>query len=181
MSHSLPLASALLAQPPLISPKCRYSLVPPPVLGAMDNQAPDDVIVQVNAAAVRRSSTCQIEEHVGDDHAKAAGAGLTRRTFSESYKMRHRNPLEFTRWQVAVLSYQSLGVVYGHIGTSPLYTFSSFTLPDPGEVDFLGILSLILWTLTLVSPVKYVFIVLHADDHEEEEDPDFTDDGETDA
>jgi len=68
---------------------------------------------------------------------------------------------------LALLGYQSLGVVYGDIGTSPLYTFSSFTLPDPGADDVLGILSLILWTLTLVSLVKYVFIVLHADDHGE--------------
>jgi len=74
---------------------------------------------------------------------------------------------EFTPWQVALLAYQSLGVVYGDIGTSPLYTFSSFTLPDPDQDDLLGILSLILWTLTLVSLVKYVFIVLHADDHGE--------------
>ncbi|WVZ79083.1 hypothetical protein U9M48_026708 [Paspalum notatum var. saurae] len=136
---------------------------------------PDDVILQVNAAAVaavdERSSASQIEEDVDADvvhgGARKMGAGLTRRTFSESYKTRHRSPLEFTRWQVALLAYQSLGVVYGDIGTSPLYTFSSFTLPDPGRDDVLGILSLILWTLTLVSLVKYVLIVLHADDHGE--------------
>ncbi|PAN36240.1 hypothetical protein PAHAL_6G260900 [Panicum hallii] len=136
---------------------------------------PDDIIVQVSAAAVAavddRSSTSQIEEVDGgdDDDVKAivGAGGLTRRTFSESYRMRHRNPLEFTPWQVALLAYQSLGVVYGDIGTSPLYTFSSFTLPDPDQDDLLGILSLILWTLTLVSLVKYVFIVLHADDHGE--------------
>jgi KUP system potassium uptake protein len=74
---------------------------------------------------------------------------------------------EFTGWQFALLAYQSLGVVYGDIGTSPLYTFSSFALPNPGAADILGILSLILWTLTLVSLVKYVFVVLHADDHGE--------------
>ncbi|XP_066353254.1 potassium transporter 26-like [Miscanthus floridulus] len=136
---------------------------------------PDDVIVQVNAAAVaavdERISTGQItEEDVGivdDGKQIGGGGGRTRRTFSQSYKMRHRNPLEFTGWQLALLGYQSLGVVYGDIGTSPLYTFSSFTLPDPGADDVLGILSLILWTLTLVSLVKYVFIVLHADDHGE--------------
>ena len=62
-------------------------------------QAPDDVVIQVNAAAVaavdERSSTSQIEEVDGDNDydGKIVGAGLTRRTFSESYKMRHRNPL----------------------------------------------------------------------------------------
>ncbi|GJN03943.1 hypothetical protein PR202_ga21443 [Eleusine coracana subsp. coracana] len=134
----------------------------------MEHHAPDDIVVQMNAAAVaaidERSSTSQIGDDAG---AGNASAGMTRRTFSESYKMRHRNPLVFTKWQVALLSYQSLGVVYGDIGTSPLYTFSSFTLPNPGTEDFLGILSLILWTLTLISLVKYVLIVLDADDHGE--------------
>jgi KUP system potassium uptake protein len=46
----------------------------------------------------------------------------------------------FTKWQVALLSYQSLGVVYGHIGTSPLYMLSSFTLPDAGKEDFISVL-----------------------------------------
>lgn len=58
---------------------------------------PDDVIVQMSAAAVaavdERSSTSQIEEEVVAGDGKFAGAGLTRRTFSESYKLRHRNPM----------------------------------------------------------------------------------------
>lgn len=74
---------------------------------------------------------------------------------------------EFTTWQMLLLSYQSLGIVYGDLGTSPLYVFSSVTLPDPGEEDFIGILSIILWTLTLISLIKYIFVVLHADDHGE--------------
>jgi KUP system potassium uptake protein len=64
----------------------------------MEHHTPDDVIVQVNAAAVaavdERSSTSQIGDAVGDDdRAGKVGTGITRRTFSESYKMRHRNPL----------------------------------------------------------------------------------------
>ena len=64
--------------------------------------APDDVIIQVSAAAVAavddRSSTSQIEEvgDGGDDDVKTIigdAGGLTRRTFSESYRMRHRNPM----------------------------------------------------------------------------------------
>ncbi|NP_001148930.1 potassium transporter 17 [Zea mays] len=135
--------------------------------------AAPDVIVQVNSAAVaavdERISTCQITEEEGGivGHEQVPVGCLARRTFSQSYRTRPRNPLEFTGWQLALLAYQSLGVVYGDIGTSPLYTFSSFALPDPGTADILGILSLILWTLTLVSLVKYVFIVLHADDHGE--------------
>ncbi|ONM13765.1 potassium transporter 26 [Zea mays] len=134
---------------------------------------PDDVIVQVNAAAVatvdERISTCQITEEEGGivGHEQVPVGWLAHRSFSQSYRTRHRNPMEFTGWQLALLAYQSLGVVYGDIGTSPLYTFSSFALPNPGAADILGILSLILWTLTLVSLVKYVFVVLHADDHGE--------------
>ncbi|WVZ92262.1 hypothetical protein U9M48_038342 [Paspalum notatum var. saurae] len=130
--------------------------------------APGDVVVQVDAAVDERSSAAAPTEIEEDEEAAGgAGGGLTRRTFSESYKARHRNPLEFTRSQLALLAYQSLGVVYGDIGTSPLYTFTSFTLPNPGKDDFLGIFSLVFWTLTLVSLVKYILIVLHADDHGE--------------
>lgn len=69
--------------------------------------------------------------------------------------------------QTLLLSYQALGVVYGDIGTSPLYVFSSITLSNPEEKDILGILSLIFWTLTMIGLIKYVMIVLHADDHGE--------------
>jgi K+ transporter len=74
---------------------------------------------------------------------------------------------DFTWLQIGVLSYQSLGIVYGDLGTSPLYVYSSVKLPNPGEDDFLGLLSLILWTLTLIGLIKYTFIVLRADDHGE--------------
>lgn len=66
-----------------------------------------------------------------------------------------------------LLGYQSLGVVYGDLGTSPLYVFSSIKLSEPTERDLLGILSIIFWTLTLMGLLKYVLIVLRADDHGE--------------
>lgn len=72
-----------------------------------------------------------------------------------------------TTFEILVLAYQSLGVVYGDIGTSPLYVFSSISLEQPTERDILGILSLIFWTLTSIGLIKYVCIVLHADDHGE--------------
>src|ERR1700761_4881821 len=62
------------------------------------------------------------------------------------------------------LAYQSAGVIYGDIGTSPLYVFSStFTRGAPDYLDLLGALSLIIWTLTIIVTVKYVIIVLNAD------------------
>ena len=72
---------------------------------------------------------------------------------------------------LAALSFGALGVVYGDIGTSPLYALKEafgghFGLtPEPAEV--LGILSLVFWALTLVISVKYVGFILRADNHGE--------------
>ncbi len=52
----------------------------------------------------------------------------------------------------------AIGVVFGDIGTSPLYTMMA---PDPGAV--LGVLSLITWSLVIVVAVKYVSLVMRAD------------------
>ncbi|KAL8151259.1 hypothetical protein V2J09_021067 [Rumex salicifolius] len=64
------------------------------------------------------------------------------------------------------LAFQSIGVVYGDLGTSPLYVFSS-TFPKgiKHEDDILGVLSLVLYTITLLPLIKYVFIVLWANDN----------------
>ncbi|KAL6494571.1 Potassium transporter 7 [Orobanche gracilis] len=65
-----------------------------------------------------------------------------------------------------VLVFQTLGVVFGDVGTSPLYTFSVMFSKAPvnGNEDVLGALSLVLYTLILISLIKYVFIVLWAND-----------------
>ncbi|KAL8899905.1 MAG: hypothetical protein Q9192_001347 [Flavoplaca navasiana] len=65
------------------------------------------------------------------------------------------------------LAYQSIGVIYGDIGTSPLYVYSSTFTSEPSYDDLLGALSLIIWTVTLMVSIKYVLIVLHADDEGE--------------
>ncbi|KAL8736082.1 MAG: hypothetical protein Q9181_002568 [Wetmoreana brouardii] len=65
------------------------------------------------------------------------------------------------------LAYQSVGVIYGDIGTSPLYVYSSTFTSNPSYDDLLGALSLIIWTITLMVSVKYVLIVLRADDEGE--------------
>ena len=61
----------------------------------------------------------------------------------------------------------AIGVVYGDIGTSPLYTMKeSFLGPHPIAVDRLhifGVLSLIFWSLMLVVTIKYVFVAMRAD------------------
>lgn len=66
----------------------------------------------------------------------------------------------------------ALGVVYGDIGTSPMYTMSSLVSGNGGlqniSTDFiLGSISLIFWTLTIITTTKYVLIALRADNNGE--------------
>ncbi|RDX65232.1 Potassium transporter 7, partial [Mucuna pruriens] len=65
-----------------------------------------------------------------------------------------------------VLAFQTLGVVFGDVGTSPLYTFSVMFRKAPinGNEDIVGALSLVLYTLILIPLVKYVLVVLWAND-----------------
>ena len=69
------------------------------------------------------------------------------------------------------LAYQSLGVVYGDLSTSPLYVYKSTFAEDiqhsETNEEIFGVLSFVFWTLTLIPLVKYVFIVLRADDNGE--------------
>jgi KUP system potassium uptake protein len=69
----------------------------------------------------------------------------------------------FSIGQVFALGYQSIGVIYGDIGTSPLYVFSSVFTEAPSHIDLLGALSLVLWSITLMVTVKYILLILHAD------------------
>src|SRR3984893_936743 len=65
-----------------------------------------------------------------------------------------------------ILSLAALGIVFGDIGTSPLYTFKTvldYTGPHPGVAETLGALSLILWTLFLITTVKYVNFAMRID------------------
>ena len=69
--------------------------------------------------------------------------------------------------KLAVLTLTALGVVYGDIGTSPLYTLRETFAPDyglaPDAANVFGILSLITWSLIFVVVVKYLFFILRAD------------------
>ncbi|KAK8574641.1 hypothetical protein V6N12_062331 [Hibiscus sabdariffa] len=75
-------------------------------------------------------------------------------------------------WKTALLlAYQSLGVVYGDLSTSPLYVYKSTFAEDiqhsETNEEIYGVLSFVFWTLTLVPLFKYVFVVLRADDNGE--------------
>jgi KUP system potassium uptake protein len=65
----------------------------------------------------------------------------------------------------------ALGVVYGDIGTSPLYAFREALRPvsDNGLVrdEVVGLISLMIWTLTIIVTLKYVLFLLRADNHGE--------------
>jgi len=66
------------------------------------------------------------------------------------------------------LAVAALGVVYGDIGTSPLYTVRQcFGNTDVTEARVFGVLSLIAWALTLVVTVKYVLVLMRADNRGE--------------
>jgi KUP system potassium uptake protein len=75
------------------------------------------------------------------------------------------------RKRTARLTLAALGVVFGDIGTSPLYTvqtcFSDFTGLKPTHDNVLGMLSLITWALIIVVTLKYVIVVMRADNRGE--------------
>jgi KUP system potassium uptake protein len=65
-----------------------------------------------------------------------------------------------------VLGLAALGIVFGDIGTSPLYTLKTvlnLTGANPDAASVLGVLSLILWTLIIITSVKYVAIAMSID------------------
>ena len=80
-------------------------------------------------------------------------------------------PAEPTGRYLAALSLAALGVVYGDIGTSPLYAFREcFHGPHaitPTPANVLGVLSLVFWALIVVISVKYLRFVLRADNQGE--------------
>ena len=66
----------------------------------------------------------------------------------------------------------AIGIVYGDIGTSPMYVMKSILEGNGGirqvdEAFILGSLSLVIWTITLLTTIKYVLIAMKADNHGE--------------
>ena len=72
------------------------------------------------------------------------------------------------RSRLAAMSLAALGIVYGDIGTSPLYAFrQALSGLDPTPEGVLGILSLIFWALVIVVSLKYLVLVMRADNRGE--------------
>jgi KUP system potassium uptake protein len=102
----------------------------------------------------------------------ATGSDQRHRT-AVTTSRRHRpaadaNP---TGRRLAVLSVTALGVVYGDIGTSPLYAFRACFSPEYGlprtAATVYGVLSLIVWSLILIVSVKYILFILRLDNRGE--------------
>ena len=78
----------------------------------------------------------------------------------------HANPSDF--WKLVI---GSVGVVYGDIGTSPLYALREAlhgaSRDGLAEREIIGIVSLLLWTLTVIVTLKYVVLILRADNRGE--------------
>ncbi|UCU92895.1 potassium transporter Kup [Hydrogenophaga taeniospiralis] len=75
------------------------------------------------------------------------------------------------RHGLAALTLGAIGVVYGDIGTSPLYTIKEIFAPHTGvpldALHLVGAISVIFWALMLVVTLKYVILILRADNHGE--------------
>ncbi|TGT94996.1 potassium transporter Kup, partial [bacterium M00.F.Ca.ET.163.01.1.1] len=79
---------------------------------------------------------------------------------------------EIGQHSTKVLMLGALGVVYGDIGTSPIYAFREALHASSGgdvanRADILGVLSLIIWSLTITVTIKYIMFVLRADNRGE--------------
>ncbi|KAK3942799.1 potassium transporter 5 [Diplogelasinospora grovesii] len=118
-------------------------------------------------------SPSRIQFTVPIQPAKSAGGGLfekgldvdeekARRIADEDLNQKKKQT--YGGFMLAWLSFQSIGTIYGDIGTSPLYVYSSTFSSQPSWEDLVGALSIIIWSLTLIVTIKYVFIVLLADD-----------------
>ncbi|XP_071927798.1 probable potassium transporter 17 isoform X1 [Coffea arabica] len=71
------------------------------------------------------------------------------------------------KWRTLFIAYKTLGVVFGGLVTSPLYVYPSMQLKSPTEENYLGIFSIMFWTLSLIGLVKYASIAVRADDQGE--------------
>ncbi|RWM04028.1 potassium transporter Kup [Mesorhizobium sp.] len=91
---------------------------------------------------------------------------------AEAEPVDHTGHPEIEQHSTKVLMLGALGVVYGDIGTSPIYAFREALHASSGgdvanRADILGVLSLIIWSLTITVTIKYIMFVLRADNRGE--------------
>jgi KUP system potassium uptake protein len=99
------------------------------------------------------------------------GSNLSATTEFVAAPLRQHLEAHPTGKRLLILSFTALGVVYGDIGTSPLYAIKECFKPLYGlavtTANVYGVLSLIIWSLILVVTVKYVGFILRADNRGE--------------
>jgi KUP system potassium uptake protein len=94
------------------------------------------------------------------------------RTYEKPSRRRlSSSPVPHPSRHLAILSLTALGVVYGDIGTSPLYALRACFNPDVGlprePATVYGVLSLIVWSLILIVTVKYIVVIMRLDNRGE--------------
>ncbi len=104
-------------------------------------------------------------------HGSAAAGPETGEFRAGAHARRERPEERPTGRRLAILSLTALGIVYGDIGTSPLYAMRQCFDKEYGlaatTLNVYGILSLILWSLILVVSVKYIVFIMRADNRGE--------------
>ncbi|KAF0514690.1 potassium transporter [Gigaspora margarita] len=79
----------------------------------------------------------------------------------------HSKKSNFGAYQTMALAFKALGIVFGDIGAAPMFVFPGIFTGPPSDEDVRGVVSLIVWSLTIISLIKYIFIVLRANDNGE--------------
>lgn len=106
-----------------------------------------------------------------DDSAERAPPSAAEIAAAGAHTEPHGHPKASSPRQLALLVLGALGIVYGDIGTSPLYAMREAFSPLHGiaktEANVLGVLSLIFWALTLVVVFKYLTFIMRADNRGE--------------
>ncbi|KAK3432405.1 hypothetical protein EUGRSUZ_E04300 [Eucalyptus grandis] len=114
-----------------------------------------DSRVEMDDEAENRGGMWDLEQKL--DQPMDEEAGRLRNMYREK---------KFSTLLLLRLAFQSLGVVYGDLGTSPLYVFyNTFPKGIEDTEDVVGALSLIIYSLTLIPLLKYVFVVCRANDN----------------
>lgn len=122
-----------------------------------------------NTRALSRTATQRSHSRASFDRRRSADAGGGDGEEGDNWRDNEKPKVKqvYKGATLLWLAYQSVGAIYGDIGTSPLYVFSSTFTDNPDHETLLQVLSLVLWSLTIMVTFKYVLIVLHADNEGE--------------
>ncbi|KAF8648003.1 hypothetical protein HU200_065038 [Digitaria exilis] len=135
-------------------------------LGAGDERSAGAVLTEASAAPASRVSSGTFRRRLGKRPRRVDSLDVEAMNVRGAHG---HSSKELSMLSTIAMAFQTLGVVYGDMGTSPLYVFSDVfsKVPIKSEVEILGALSLVMYTIALIPFAKYVFIVLKANDNGE--------------